>query len=136
MKTVAKALVRDKAGNILLLRRSDTHPNFPKHVDFPGGEVELNESCIDAVRREIIEETGLDVPLEDIELVHLKKLSDDLTHVICSIQLQDEKPEITLSWEHSGFEWMTLDQVASVNLPVGVDVYHITVLEYLTRTTV
>jgi 8-oxo-dGTP pyrophosphatase MutT (NUDIX family) len=131
MKIVAKALIRDKAGDLLLLRRGLTHPNFPEHVDFPGGEVEPDESHIEAVRREIREETGLDVPLENIRQVHLRQLSYDLTHVIFLVNISDNKPEVELSWEHSGFEWIPFDQFGALTLPEGVDNYHLTVLDYL-----
>jgi len=133
MKIVAKALIRDKTGNLLLLRRSLTHPNFPEHIDFPGGEVEPNEPHIEAVRREIREETGLDIPLVNIQQVYLKQLADDLTHVVFLVSTSDSKPGVELSWEHSGFEWIPFDQFNTLSLPKGVDNYHLTVLDYLDR---
>jgi len=131
MKIVAKALIRDGAGDLLLLRRGLTHPNFPEHVDFPGGEVEPDEPHIEAVRREIREETGLDIPLDDIQQVFLKQLADDLTHVVFLASTPNNKPEVELSWEHSGFEWIPFDQFSALALPEGVDTYHLTVLDYL-----
>ena len=131
MKTVVKALLQDEDGNILLLRRGLTHPNFPEHIDFPGGEVEPDEPHVEAVRREIREETGLDVPLERLELAHLKQFGDDLTHVVYLARVPDNKPEVELSWEHSGFEWIPFDQLQNIPIPDGVDNYHLTVLDYL-----
>lgn len=43
----------------LLVRRSPTEANFPDHWAFPGGKVELNETAIDTIIREVDEETGL-----------------------------------------------------------------------------
>ena len=51
MKTIAKVLIKDKENNILILRRSITHPNNPHHFDLPGGEIEENETNSDAVKR-------------------------------------------------------------------------------------
>lgn len=133
MKIVAKALIRDGAGDLLLLRRGLTHPNFPEHVDFPGGEVEPDEPHIEAVKREIREETGLDIPLDDIQQVFLKQLADDLTHVVFLASTPNNKPEVELSWEHSGFEWTPFDQFSALTLPEGVDIYHLTVLDYLNQ---
>lgn len=125
-------MIIDKAGDLLLLRRSFTHPNFPEHIDFPGGEVELNEPHIEAVRREIREETGLVIPLKNIQQVHLKQLSDDLTHIVFLANISS-KSEVKLSWEHSGFEWIPFDQFSTIPLPEGVDNYHLTVLDYLNQ---
>ena len=58
-KIVAKALVRSSEGLCLVLHRGNTHPRFPGHIDFPGGEVEPKETLEAAVIREIQEETGL-----------------------------------------------------------------------------
>lgn len=46
-------------GRVLLVRRG-SHPSRGQW-SFPGGVVELGETCRDAVRREVAEETGLDV---------------------------------------------------------------------------
>lgn len=39
IKTVSKALIKNRAGAYLLLYRGDSHPNFPGYLDIPGGEV-------------------------------------------------------------------------------------------------
>ncbi len=56
-KIVAKALVRNSKELYLVLYRSNTHPLFPGHIDFPGGEVEPEETSEAAGAREIQEET-------------------------------------------------------------------------------
>jgi 8-oxo-dGTP pyrophosphatase MutT (NUDIX family) len=48
------AVVRDDTGRILLCRRADTGD-----WEIPGGSVEVGESALDAVRREVEEETGV-----------------------------------------------------------------------------
>jgi ADP-ribose pyrophosphatase YjhB (NUDIX family) len=47
------AVVRDEQGQILLQRRSDNG-----RWGLPGGSVEIGESVAEAIRREVVEETG------------------------------------------------------------------------------
>lgn len=131
MKAVAKSLVFDQSGNVLVLRRSATHPKYPQHLDFPGGAVEDDESHHDGARREVIEETGLSMSLNDFELVYQKQTLDDGLHAVYVVVIAEEKPLIELSWEHDKFEWMALDELREAPIPDGVDEYHLTVLEYL-----
>ena len=49
-------MITDGEGNVLVQNRID--PSWPG-VAFPGGHVEMGESFIDAVTREVLEETGL-----------------------------------------------------------------------------
>jgi 8-oxo-dGTP diphosphatase len=51
-------VIIDDHGRALLIQRRDNH-----HWEPPGGILELNESINDGLRREIREETGLDVDL-------------------------------------------------------------------------
>lgn len=53
-------VLRDDDGKVLLLRRYAHDRNMPG-LSLPGGQVEANESLPDALRREVLEETGLRV---------------------------------------------------------------------------
>ncbi len=53
---VVRAVVKDQEGRVLLVRRKDSG-----EWGFPAGAVELGESVLDACRREVREETGLEV---------------------------------------------------------------------------
>jgi len=54
---VGAAIVVD--GKILLVTRADDEDVFPKHVEIPGGSVDSGENLLEAVNREMMEETGL-----------------------------------------------------------------------------
>ena len=58
MIRAAKALINDNQ-KILLLKRSADSKFFPKVWDFPGGKFEDEDSPIEVVVRETLEETGL-----------------------------------------------------------------------------
>ena len=52
----ARGVVRDEEGRILLIRRRDNY-----QWGMPAGCMELDESLLDCLKREVKEETGLDV---------------------------------------------------------------------------
>ena len=131
MRIIAKALIFDKQGNILVLRRSGSHPHFAHHFDFPGGEVEQKEDPAKAVVREIKEETGLIIKSSKLNLGFEKKLPSELTHTLFVIHLDDIRPDVIASWEHSGYEWLAADALLSQPLPSSTDPYYIDAIEWL-----
>ena len=53
------AVIRDERGRVLLQQRTDNG-----RWGLPGGAVEFGESVIDALHREVLEETGLTIAVE------------------------------------------------------------------------
>lgn len=130
MKVVAKALVIDGTGNVLVIYRGLTHPHFPGHSDLPGGEVEENEAWNVAVAREIAEETGMVVQAMQLEQIFEIK-HHDVIHVLYRANIDAKKPEIILSWEHSDYQWLPLDDLKNHPLPEKVDRYYADVIGYI-----
>ena len=130
-KIVAKALVRNSEGLYLVLYRSNTHPLFPGHIDFPGGEVESKETPEAAVMREIQEETG---PLVDPN--KLKKLFtkqyQQTTHMLFEAKLAEPDAKAALSWEHKGYRWITPEELKSLPKFPGADPYYMDVIDFIT----
>ncbi len=59
----ARAVVVDEAGRVLLVRHRDGDREF--HV-LPGGRIEPGETAAEAARREVLEETGLEVGIGEL----------------------------------------------------------------------
>ena len=131
MSNSAKAILFDKDGKILVLWRSDTHPSYAHHLDFPGGLIDEGELPNDAVSREIFEETGLDVPAADLELVKTHHPHPGSTQRFFVANVNLSTPEISISWEHESYKWLSLEEFMVEPIPSTADIYHSIALEHL-----
>ena len=74
------AVIYDDEGAILLIRRG--HPPFEGSWAFPGGFVDIGESCEQACCREVEEETGLIVEIISLVGVVSEPGRDPRGHVV------------------------------------------------------
>jgi 8-oxo-dGTP diphosphatase len=132
VKVVAKALVRNSKGLYLVLYRGNTHPLFPGHTDFPGGEVESEETPEAAVAREIQEETGLSVNPNKLKKLFAKQYQQT-THVLFEAKLAEPDAKVALSWEHKGYRWITPEELKSLPRFPGADPYYTDAVDYLSN---
>lgn len=110
---VAKTLVINERDEVLLLVRSGDDMIRPGDFDFPGGGVDEGEALHSAAVREIFEEAGLELGEDDLKLVftHTEVNREKNTlRFLFAARLQADQP-IRLSHEHSGCEWVRIDQV-------------------------
>lgn len=129
-KIVAKALVRSSEGLCLVLHRGNTHPRFPGHIDFPGGEVEPKETLETAVMREIQEETGLSVNPNKLKKLFAKQYRQT-THMLFEAKLTEPDAKVALSWEHKSYRWITPEELKSLPKFSDADPYYTDVVDYL-----
>ena len=106
MKHAAKALIRDGQGKILVLYRSETHPYLAHDIDLPGGEIEVGETPEIGLKREIMEETNLDITLTNGEMVRSWRSFFGMTHMLYDVKAPVDVA-VEISWEHEGYEWMS-----------------------------
>jgi 8-oxo-dGTP pyrophosphatase MutT (NUDIX family) len=100
----------EKPALLLIQRAKDDH--WPNFFEFPRGKCDdgPNEGLISCLKREIKEETGLDIiPLKFIDKFSYtadegKRLSTQHNY-LCKMKDPDQK--IKLSKEHQGFQWIT-----------------------------
>lgn len=130
VKVVAKALVRNSKGLYLVLYRGNTHPLFPGHTDFPGGEVESEETPEAAVAREIQEETGLLVDPNKLKKL-LTKQYRQTTHMLFEAKLAEPDAKIALSWEHKDYRWITPEELKRLPKFPDADPYYTDAVDYL-----
>jgi len=81
-----------KNNKILLLQ------NTNGKYELPGGHIEVGESAIDGAKREVKEETGLDV-------INLKKITSNNSRVLYKGKINTNN--VTISDEHKGYKFVS-----------------------------
>jgi len=110
-ETVAKVLILNEKNEILTLRIGvhRLRPEKSHTLDLPGGIVDTGESERDAIVREVREEAGIVLDNASIVLQYgttYKSESKSVTKLLYATWL-NMTPEVTLSWEHEVYEWMS-----------------------------
>lgn len=115
-----------------MLQRSG-HPAFPNDPDLPGGTVEVGESLIQAMIREVNEEAGIIIPEGGVvELFSSSEYSGHGTRYglyECHI---GKRPEVYISWEHASFDWVDKTTLLE-NASAAKDTYMHMVASVITR---
>lgn len=132
MKQIAKVLLRDASGTYLMLEHTN-HPTFPNDPDFPGGTVEEDETPLEGAVRETMEEIGVEIAPEQLELLYrgtnYSHHGSEYSLYLCRCE---ERPEIALSWEHTAFGWETPNDVIEASRK-AVDTYMHMVADMIER---
>lgn len=99
----------EKTKSILLIQRA-ADDNWPLIFEFPRGKAEENEDLKECLKREVKEETGLDINiLEYIDkfeyIAEHGKRKTTQYNFLC--KMKDPNQKIKLSKEHQDFKWVS-----------------------------
>lgn len=110
-KVVAKSVILNSDGAVLLLRRSQTDTRRPGDWDFPGGVIEPGEDMAAGAAREIYEESGLTVEPAQLQLVYAATEAFQDTESVTRLLFVGKTvaDAIQLSFEHDAYKWVDLD---------------------------
>lgn len=100
---------------VLLLRRKQ--PPFVGLWTAPGGKVRLGESPDDAVRREIWEETGLQIADPSLRLVVLESGPLPLLNWLLYVYRVDSFTGTLRTSDEGPLEWVPKAEIATVGMP-------------------
>lgn len=112
--TVKAVIIRDEK-DVLLLKRSKNSVVFPGKYDLPGGSIENGETMQEAMRREIKEETGIEVEVGPIiyafDFLKDGKEKEEIGHGKGIRFIAFHKSgEVKLNEENDTFEWADIDE--------------------------
>jgi len=88
---VSKVIIT-KDNKILLLQKKNGK------YELPGGHIEVGESAIEGAKREVKEETGLDI-------INLKKITSNNSRVLYKCKINTNN--VTISDEHKGYKFVS-----------------------------
>lgn len=117
-RIVAKTLVFNERGELLLLVRSSDDLTRPGGYDLPGGKIEADESIAVGAAREVAEEAGLSIPLADLQLAfatakvaHQAEFGAKTNTIWFGFTAKlPTSGQVVLSAEHQSHEWLTIDK--------------------------
>lgn len=110
-----KAVIQDKEGRCLLLKRSKLCKNNAGKWDLPGGKVDPGEAIDAALVREVAEECGIVI---SVDRVLGAAESDTPTKKVVYVIFGGRhiSGEVRLSEEHDGYKWVFREDLAKADL--------------------
>lgn len=114
-KLAVGAVVLDNSCRCLLVRRSAQCGNFVGQWEWPGGKVTDGEYFTTALRREVGEETSLEVEITGLAGATVFELP--AIHVVLLImETRVRSGQLKLSEEHDQFAWVPLAELPQWSL--------------------
>ncbi len=107
-----KILLKNKEGKYLLVRRSaEKYPEVGAKWDIVGGRIDPGTTLLENLKREVKEETGLEIIDEPqiISAQDILRLED--RHIVRLTYRGVADGEVVLSEEHDEFGWFTMDEI-------------------------
>ena len=109
-----------KDDKVLILKRSMNEDHAQNLWDIPGGKVDFGESPIECLRREIREESNLEVEIiRPLRIWSFFKNSQ--TQIIGITMLcKYNSGKVKLSEEHTSFKWIKPEEIKGINALDGI----------------
>ena len=109
-----KAMVRNPEEKFLLIQRSESSKNNPGKWDLPGGKVDPGEDFETALKREIEEETGLEIEITRFA-GSAQSVAAGRIIVYIIMEAKTDKINVRLSKEHKNHQWTKRKNLPSVD---------------------
>lgn len=114
-----KCFIKNAEGKYLLLQKAKPYLDYDKDFkwDIPGGRINTGEPCIEALRRELLEETGM--ILTEVERIVGAQdiLRNPELHVVRLTFIASAEGEVKLDPKvHRDFDWFTLEEIRQMNV--------------------
>jgi len=106
----AKRFIVDENNNLLVLKREDNNIHMPGIWEPLGGRLSLGENPFEGLKREVKEETGLNIEIKDPMTVRRFTRQDGQIVTMIAFFCKPLTKEVKLSDEHRDFKWINLNK--------------------------
>lgn len=104
----SSAVIQNKGGGILLLKRSNSSKHYPGLWQLPEGKIEGKETPAESMKRELEEEIGCTFTPVTLKSICPYSFNIDKINILIirTLFYIKGKPKIKLSHEHSEYKWV------------------------------
>lgn len=114
-KLSIKVVLLDQEKRRLLLKRSMASKNNPGKWDLPGGKLDPGEDFEDGIRREVREETGLEIRLTRVlGAAESESPGNRIAYLLMEAEVVSGAPR--LSDEHEDMTWASAREMAEADI--------------------
>lgn len=116
-----KILLKNKEGKYLLVRRSaEKYPEVGAKWDIVGGRIDPGSTLVDNLKREVMEETGLEVNGKPKLIEAQDILRVEARHVVRLTYIGEADGEVVISDEHDQYGWFSIEEMEKLE---PMDIY-------------
>jgi 8-oxo-dGTP diphosphatase len=113
MMEVVCAIILNKESKIFAARRA-IKKSFSGCWEFPGGKIQGNETPIDAIKREILEELGVLI-MDPLSLKQISWSNSSGSFTLEAFVCKNELRDLTLT-DHDKSGWFVIQELLEMNL--------------------
>jgi 8-oxo-dGTP diphosphatase len=120
MYVAVKALI-EKNGRILLIKRSSKEDVYSNEWDIPGGKLKFGENPVNGLKREVKEETGLEVEvIKPLDVWTFFKNNKKTQVIGITFFTKVVSGKVRLGKEHTDFKWIPPEEIDKYSIHEGI----------------
>lgn len=110
-----KIILKNKEGKYLVILRSAVkYPEAGAKWEIAGGRIDPGTVLLENLKREVKEETGLEI-ISEPKLVTAQDIITHNKHIVRLTYLGLADGEVKLSDEHTDYKWLSLEEISALD---------------------